>query len=493
MARLDSAANEVRRLARKRAQEKIKKEKAPKIWNGKKVIPLAEWRKKQNIVTKEWMDYYPDKYTPNLLIYAGEYESLAKLQDEWWPGFVQYMESVKDPEFGKLKCRECILNPIDSEPNAPGTTTIRDAIVKTNQSIDGKPLEFPCKVINMFKCPYQNKDDQQNFLFLGYMWRILEYALKYNAKLVERKHNMYTVDFDKKKVRAWCFNVGFEVNTVEQLFSKLKFPKVEILGHKGLYDTITTRDKLKIVLTEYLDALAEGIEYNTHDLKFVEYLRKEPAAFLEVFDMIKDTITLEELKNTDGMTLRERERENKEYEEFLAQRRKMEGIHSEPEQKKLSGACFSCGEFANIFCENCDIWTCLEHGMDHDCGAAWRVEPEESSTFSCGYCDYVTNTETDLHNHYEATHIETRQKELERYNQMKWDIPTPTHYDILGVDRNATQDEITKQYRKLVLVWHPDQNTVNLDVVEHLKTINKSYKVIRDKDKRREYDTSLGF
>lgn len=379
MTRLDKAANDAIRLARKMAAEKVRKEKVkPKMWNGKKIIPLSEWRKKQNFNTHEWRDYYPDKYIPDLLLYPGDNEQIRKYQDEWWKGFSQYMESIKEPAYGKLKCEKCILNPVAS----PLTTTIRDAIVKTHQSIDGKPLEFPCMIVNMFKCPYEDKRDLDKLQILGDIWRIFDDALKYNAKLTEHKLNTYTVDFEKKKiVHILRLDDSPKSPDVEYFFSKLKFPKFEIMGHKDLYDVITTRDKLKSVLEEYLDALSSGAENDRHNLTLVEYLRKEPDYFLDVFDKIKDVITLEELRNTNGKTLREIEDSNEKYEKFLAERRKiMSPEYRMPRPEELSGACFSCGEFANILCQNCNIWTCHQHWMDHGIQTHNYARPETSSS-----------------------------------------------------------------------------------------------------------------
>lgn len=378
MARLDKAANEANRLAKKMASEKIKKEKSqPKMWNGKMIIPLSEWKKKQNFNTHEWRDYYPDKYISNLLIYSGDNEQIKKYQDEWWQGFSQYMESVKDPEFGKLKCQNCILNPVALSL----TTTIRDAIVTTNHSVDGKPLEFPCKIVNMFKCPYEDMRDQRNLMALGITWNILDHALKYNKRLAEHKFNTYTVDFEKKEIFFILNNYDIpKSRDVDHFFSELKFPKFTILGHKDLYDVITTRSKMKLILEEYLDALSSGAEDNWLQLD-VELVRKDIDNLLDIFDRIKDMITLESLKNIDGKTLRDIEKANEKYEIFLAGQEKM---RTSPEYKmskpELSDTCFSCGKFANILCKNCNIWKCIEHWRYHGVQDHNYTRPENSSS-----------------------------------------------------------------------------------------------------------------
>ena len=55
------------------------------------------------------------------------------------------------------------------------------------------------------------------------------------------------------------------------------------------------------------------------------------------------------------------------------------------------------------------------------------------------------------------------------------------YYQILGVDRNATEKEIKKAYRKLALENHPDKPTGN---EEKFKKISEAYEVLIDKEKR---------
>jgi curved DNA-binding protein len=63
------------------------------------------------------------------------------------------------------------------------------------------------------------------------------------------------------------------------------------------------------------------------------------------------------------------------------------------------------------------------------------------------------------------------------------------YYEILGVPKTATEDDIKKAYRKLALKYHPDRNPGNKEAEEQFKGINEAYAVLSDKDKRKEYDT----
>jgi len=63
------------------------------------------------------------------------------------------------------------------------------------------------------------------------------------------------------------------------------------------------------------------------------------------------------------------------------------------------------------------------------------------------------------------------------------------YYQILGVDKKASVDEIKKAYRKLAVKWHPDKNPNNKAAEEKFKKISEAYAVLSDSQKRQQYDT----
>jgi curved DNA-binding protein len=62
------------------------------------------------------------------------------------------------------------------------------------------------------------------------------------------------------------------------------------------------------------------------------------------------------------------------------------------------------------------------------------------------------------------------------------------YYQVLGVDRKASAEEIKKTYRKLAMKYHPDRNPGDRAAEEKFKEINEAYQVLSDKDKRTRYD-----
>lgn len=70
-------------------------------------------------------------------------------------------------------------------------------------------------------------------------------------------------------------------------------------------------------------------------------------------------------------------------------------------------------------------------------------------------------------------------------------------YETLGVDKNATQDEIKKAYRKLSMQYHPDRNATESEekqkeCAEKFKDVNEAYSILSDPDKKSRYDNGGG-
>ena len=69
------------------------------------------------------------------------------------------------------------------------------------------------------------------------------------------------------------------------------------------------------------------------------------------------------------------------------------------------------------------------------------------------------------------------------------------YYKVLGVNKDSSDAEIKKAYRKLAMKYHPDHTKGDKSAEERFKKISEAYAVLSDKDKRKEYDTfgSEGF
>jgi curved DNA-binding protein CbpA len=61
------------------------------------------------------------------------------------------------------------------------------------------------------------------------------------------------------------------------------------------------------------------------------------------------------------------------------------------------------------------------------------------------------------------------------------------YYEVLGVSKSTSVDELKKQYRKLALKFHPDRNK-SAEAPEHFKEISEAYAVLSDTEKRQLYD-----
>ncbi|MDR0316346.1 MAG: DnaJ domain-containing protein, partial [Treponema sp.] len=66
------------------------------------------------------------------------------------------------------------------------------------------------------------------------------------------------------------------------------------------------------------------------------------------------------------------------------------------------------------------------------------------------------------------------------------------YYEVLGVQKNASKDDIKKAYRKLAIQYHPDKNPGNKEAEEKFKEATEAYEVLADEQKKAAYD-QFGF
>ncbi len=62
------------------------------------------------------------------------------------------------------------------------------------------------------------------------------------------------------------------------------------------------------------------------------------------------------------------------------------------------------------------------------------------------------------------------------------------YYEVLGLNRDASEEEIKKAYRKLAMKWHPDRNPDNPKAEDHFKEAKEAYEILSDSKKRGAYD-----
>jgi hypothetical protein len=126
-------------------------------WKGKKIVSLKEWLKiKNNYGLNTALQYFPNDFPRSgltFILYGIEDQTLKQEADQWGSDFIKLMEYRKSSEYGKWKCRRCLLSP-DREEAA--IFIGMNKVISRALDSDGESV-YPCKVLNRFVCPYDKK------------------------------------------------------------------------------------------------------------------------------------------------------------------------------------------------------------------------------------------------------------------------------------------------------------------------------------------------
>ena len=107
-----------------------------------------------------------------------------------------------------------------------------------------------------------------------------------------------------------------------------------------------------------------------------------------------------------------------------------------------------------------------------------KLESKKDKTFEKYHSDWGDD--------YEELGHRSNTKEDKEYREALNNDELPNYYEIIGVEKDATPEEIKKKFRELAKKTHPDKTKE--DSEEEMAELNKAYEVLSDKESREKYD-----
>jgi hypothetical protein len=228
-------------------------------WKDKPIIPIDEWIKIRD--RPHALDYFPDDFDQSLT-YIPEYE-LEKGQErrkdieKWNSDFIELMEHIRNPNYGKMKCIHCLLSPHRDDPIFTGIDRL---VAKELTNGEQEPLQYPCEVVNRFQCPYERNNNAK-----------IEVNSTFNVE------NLF-------KLEKMAFAVEISLAIAEKEDSRIR-----VRNKKELFNALTDRDMLTKILEQASEILEENDDIRT-------YLVENRDNVLDYFMKIKGKVNMEELR-----------------------------------------------------------------------------------------------------------------------------------------------------------------------------------------------------
>jgi hypothetical protein len=286
-------------------------------------------------------------------------EDLKQQANRWYLDYIELMKYRRKPRYGRTKCFGCLLSP-DAEDSAlfiginkviaraleddnyyNNSKTDTSNNINSSYSTSTGISIYPCKVLNRYTCPYDNKstiNDDDAMSNVDYLFALYDLAFQVELafasaySMSKSNETIYEADFEASKVKEIYANYhgdpysfSTEYPLEENLSKVQRLSKVPIRNVQDVYNVLTDTDMFDKLLQQGLEE-----EYQQYKDQIVEF-----------FMRIKNRVRIEDL------------------------------IVYEPTSsfKREKSKCLICEEFANIHCINCsnnDVWLCVDHWKQHE-------------------------------------------------------------------------------------------------------------------------------
>jgi hypothetical protein len=320
-------------------------------WKGKKIISLEEWfqiSRTNNLSNpdkhriKEGLEYFPNGYC-EMIFPLGVPDDIIENVNEWKKHYIELMDYMKNPDFGKRKCRDCLLSPNNEDSYFGIYKFIANALELGKSHHNNSSPPYPCEVVNFYSCPYEDntRDENQEIITRNELFvlnQIAEIIGRTLSKALNIKGNriIYKIDFESGKVQEmdtflcgdkYAHNlpggkpIDHKLNEIMEQIEKLSV--IPMTNLDDIFIILTNKEKMDTVLEIGLER-----QYLEHKDELVQF-----------FMSIKGNVRREDL--TIGTRLIYYIEENK---------------------------CSVCEQPANINCANQfgkDIWLCMDHLKNH--------------------------------------------------------------------------------------------------------------------------------
>jgi hypothetical protein len=320
-------------------------------WKGKKIISLEEWFhiSRTNYLSnpdkhriKEGLEYIPNSYS-EMIFPLGVPDEIIENVNEWHRHYIELMDYMKNPDFGKRKCRDCLLSPNNEGSYLGIYKFIANALElgKSHHNECSRP--YPCDVVNFYACPYDRREESE----VDTVTRSVLFSLNQIAEIIGRsiskalniKGNriIYKINFHSAKVQEvdtflhgdpYAKNLPGALPIEYKLNERMgQIEKLSLIPMRNLDDIFAIlRDK------EKMDTIFQiGL-----DKKYLEHKDE----LIQFFISIKGNAKREDLTRSTPLI-------------YYVEKNK----------------CSICSQPANIDCINCinkDVWLCVDHWKDHE-------------------------------------------------------------------------------------------------------------------------------